>query len=261
MNQSLKHLGIFLLWNVAASISLLLLPVPAGVLVAMILGWLVLWRYLLRTGQPGEAKRQEMLRLRPLRQPVLGWTVAAVPVFLVLAWSLSTVYFGLVPVPPEVLAPFEALTGTPLGRLSVALLAVGVAPVLEEFFFRGLIQQPLEARWGAAPAIGFSASLFAVIHLLPWVLPLHLFLGLVFGWAVYATGSIWVAVILHAANNIAAVAGMRAMAEQPAVPTVWEAGPGADWWAALAVLLVSAVAALWVGRGLWRAGRGALPAG
>lgn len=261
MYPILKHLGIFLLWNVAASFSLLLLPVPAGVLLSIVLGGLVLWRYLLRTGQPGEAARQHMLRLRPLRQPTLGWTLAAVPIFLVLAWALSTVYFGLVPVPPEALAPFEALTGTPLGRLSVALLAIGVAPILEEFFFRGLIQQPLEARWGAAPAIAFSATLFAAVHLLPWVLPLHLFLGLVFGWAVYATGSIWVGVILHAANNIAAVAGMRAMAEQPGIPTIWETGPEVGWWAAVAVLLVSGVAAYWIGRGLWRAGRGALPAG
>lgn len=255
MKQSLKHLWVFLLWNVSASLALLYLPAPAGVLVAVALALALLQGYLL--GGPRPRRRWALLRLRPLARSTVPWTVTAVPVLLLATWALGEVYTRLVPVPPEVLDPFAGMTDTPLGRLSLAVLAVGIAPVLEEFFFRGLIQRTLERRWGAAAGVGGAAALFAVVHFLPWVLPLHLFLGLAFGFAVYATRSIWAGVVLHAANNAAAMLGMGFRNEQAELPpTVWETGPGAEWWVLLATLLVALLLLARTARGMWEAGRG-----
>ena len=53
------------------------------------------------------------------------------------------------------------------------------------------MREALERRWGAPAGISVAAAIFAVIHVLPWVFPLHFFLGLAFGYAVYATRSIW----------------------------------------------------------------------
>jgi membrane protease YdiL (CAAX protease family) len=251
-----KHLGVFLLWNIFAGLSLFLLPAPVGIAVALLLAWVLLHRYLLRSHDPDRERYWATLRLRPLPPRAARWMVAAVPALIVLSWALGEVYVRIVPVPPETFNPFGAITRTPLGRLSIAVLAIGVAPVLEEFFFRGLIQRPLERRWGPGPAIIAAAAIFALVHLLPWVFPLHLFLGIAFGWVVYVTRSIWAGVILHAANNAAAVMGLNGGEEQPLRPTLWQTGLTADWWTAVASLVVSALIAAWVAQRLWQAGIG-----
>lgn len=249
IRQIAKHLGVFLLWNLAIGAALLLLPTVYGLTATLLLSAWLLQGYLLPGGGRSTARRIATLRLRPLRGATLGWTLAAVPVLLLLSWAMSEVYTGLVPVPPAAFNPFDPILAQPGGRLAIAVLAIGIAPVVEEFFFRGLIQHPLERRWGAAAGITVAATLFAAVHLLPWVFPLHLLLGVLLGTAVYLSRSIWTGVLLHAANNVAAFLGLDA-ASAATRPTVWDAGPTAEWWGALVILILALGAAGTVGRGL-----------
>lgn len=251
MWQILKSLVLFFVWNLLLGLALFLIAPPGGLLASLLLAWALLYGYLLRAGRKGRRRRWATLRLRPLG-PAARWTAVAVPVVLVLSWAVGEVYTSLVPVPPESFNPFIGITDTPMGRLSLGVVAVAVAPIVEEFFFRGIIQWRLERMWGAAAGILGAAAIFAFIHLLPWVFPLHFFLGALFGCAVYVTRSIWAGVVLHAANNAAALFSLYLAGEADPRPTVWEAGPDADWWIALAVFLVSLAAALWIGRRAWR---------
>lgn len=255
----LRPLGAFFLWNVATWGVIFGLvragQTWVGLAAAALLFAAFVRVYLLRAGDPGERRRWATLRLRPLdRDGALG-TLMAVPVLFALAWSLGEVWTRLVPVPPETFRPFEALTRTAEGRLTVVLFAMVAAPIVEELVFRGLVQRPLERRWGPAPAIAFTSLLFALVHALPWVLPIHLLLGLAFGFVVYATRSVWAGVLLHAANNSLAALGVGAEApEFP--PTVWRTGPTADFWTALALLALAALAARALGLRMLRAGHG-----
>jgi membrane protease YdiL (CAAX protease family) len=260
----LRPLGAFFLWNVAtwgAILGLLLAGhTLVGLAAAALLFAAFLRVYLLRANRPGERRRWAVLRLRPLGRDGALATLYAVPVLFALAWSLGEVWTRLVPVPPETFRPFETLTETAEGRLTVILFAMVAAPLVEEFVFRGLVQRPLERRWGPAAAIGFTALLFALVHALPWVLPIHLLLGLAFGFVVYATRSIWAGVLLHAANNSLAALGVGA--EPPELPpTVWRTGVTAEFWMALAMLVLAALVAralavrlLHIGHGRRRAG-------
>ena len=259
----LRPLGAFFLWNIATWGVILGLVLAGHTLVGLAAAALLfgafLRVYLLRAGRPGEARRWATLRLRPLGRDAALGTLAAVPVLFALAWALGEVWTRLVPVPPETFRPFEALTRTAEGRLTVVLFAMVAAPLVEEFVFRGLVQRPLEQRWGPAPAIGFTALLFALVHALPWVLPIHLLLGLAFGFVVYATRSIWAGVLLHAANNSLAALGIGAEApELP--PTVWRTGFTGDFWFALAMLVLAALAARALAARLLQAGHGRRPA-
>jgi membrane protease YdiL (CAAX protease family) len=256
LRRVLGYLGVFVLWNLALGAAVLLLPPLVGAALGVALALLLLHGYLLRPEAGSRARRWATLRLRPLGGETRRWMAVAVPVFLLFAWAMGEVYTRLVPIPPESLSPFEAIVRTPEGRLSISVLAVGIAPIVEEFVFRGLIQRTLERRLGAAWGIVGAAALFALVHLLPWVFPLHFFLGLVFGFAVYATRSIWAGVVLHATNNAAAMVGLGVQTERPEIaPTLWETGLTVDWWTALATLGVAGLASLWVGRRLWEAGR------
>lgn len=253
--RTLGYLGVFLLWNLVISALIFFLP-PLVAIPGSVLAYGILLRIYFLGGHGRARRRRALLRLRPLTGEALRWTLLGAPVLLALTWALEGVYMRLVPVPAETLDPLGPLMDTPGGALSIAILAVGIAPVVEEMFFRGLIQHTLELRLGTAWGIGLAAGMFAAVHLLPWVLPLHFFLGAAFGFVVYATRSLWAGVLLHALNNAVAMLGM-AMAGEPddRMPTVWEIGPTPDLWTSLVVLLVAAALAFWVGRRLWWAGR------
>jgi membrane protease YdiL (CAAX protease family) len=83
-----------------------------------------------------------------------------------------------------------------------ALLVSAVLPgVGEELFFRGFIQTRLRQRWKPWTAIVVTSVLFGLLHGDPVHSPMAFFMGLVLGWLVERTGSLWVSMFAHAANN------------------------------------------------------------
>lgn len=91
----------------------------------------------------------------------------------------------------------------------VALAALVVAPLAEEFFFRRVLQGWLERRFPEADgtvAIGLSAAAFAAAHVGHGLAPAPLFLlGLVLGFIALRTGSLTACVLLHAGFNAVGV--------------------------------------------------------
>jgi membrane protease YdiL (CAAX protease family) len=248
--QLFRYLLVFILWNFAAGALLLYADPVIGLPGALVLTAALLWGYVLRAPRGGSVEdRRATLRLRRLQGPALRWTLLAVPVMLLLSWALGDLYTRIVPVPAESLNPFESILTTTEGRVMIAVFAIGVAPFVEEFFFRGLFQHSLERRLGTRRGIVSAAALFALVHLLPWIFPLHFVLGMAFGFAVYATRSIWSGVVLHVANNTAAMAGVALQPDTTGVTgTVWQNGVTSDLWISVCLLLVSVHAAVWIGR-------------
>lgn len=89
-------------------------------------------------------------------------------------------------------------------ELTVIVLGVGVgAPLCEEFFFRGVLLRGLLSRGGSPwPALLFSSALFSAFHLDRMGFAARLELGLLFGWLLWRTGSLWPGILAHAANNL-----------------------------------------------------------
>lgn len=75
-----------------------------------------------------------------------------------------------------------------------------VTPLLEEFVFRGMIFQSMR-RFGDSFALVLSAILFAMFHGNLVQAPNAFLMGLVIGYFVLYSGSLWVGVIIHAVNN------------------------------------------------------------
>ena len=89
----------------------------------------------------------------------------------------------------------------------IYLLAVVIlAPVIEEFVFRGIIFASLE-KFGAGFAIVASGLLFGMVHITPGSFIFATGAGLVFGFVYYKTRNLWVAVAIHFLNNLLAMAG------------------------------------------------------
>ena len=153
------------------------------------------------------------LRLRAVRPGVLvasllmgagGWAIAAL-----LAQGLAKLGVPAAPV------SFEMGSG-----LQYALM-LGVAAVLpgfcEECLFRGAIQGVLERRGKWFGVIG-AGLLFGIFHMDPVRIIAAAYLGIVAGWLVVRTGSLWPAILSHFANNTVAISAgyfLRGATEMP----------------------------------------------
>ena len=94
-----------------------------------------------------------------------------------------------------------------IGLLGGIVLIGFLAPAGEELYFRGLIYRWLRDQWGPASAAPLSALLFAGAHFyypLPHMLLVAL-LGLVLAIAYERSGSLWVPIGIHAAQNTTVV--------------------------------------------------------
>jgi membrane protease YdiL (CAAX protease family) len=104
------------------------------------------------------------------------------------------------------LPPVPAM-GVGTGRVWLAVVSIGMAPVGEEFLFRGLLFKSLQREWGVGRAVLGSACFFAVYHQpLAWI-PVGL-LGAACALLFRRSGHLAPSVLLHMTYN-AVVVGMR----------------------------------------------------
>ena len=123
----------------------------------------------------------------------------------------SVVFMSLVQVPVESHPLLETVqTSRQLWIIPVAILQAGVlAPLGEEFMYRGVLMMTLVKQMGILGALVVSSALFAVVHLPTEpqaVLPLF-FLGVAMGYVAYRTRSLAAPVVTHAIFNVLMVVG------------------------------------------------------
>lgn len=99
----------------------------------------------------------------------------------------------------------DALAGG-LPLLVVALLAVVVAPVVEEVIFRGVLFRALADRINLPVGLVLSAAIFALIHIevvlsQPFALVGLFAVGFLLAWAYHLTGNLTVPILGHAVFN------------------------------------------------------------
>ena len=125
------------------------------------------------------------------------------------------------------------------GPAWVALLSVSIfAPFFEEWLCRGIILRGLLNKVGPAWSIIISAAFFAAIHMNLWQAVPAFFMGLVFGYVYYKTGSLKLTMLMHFANNTMAFIVSR-------IPSLKDADYFFDVispWAYAGVYIIAAVA-------------------
>jgi membrane protease YdiL (CAAX protease family) len=118
----------------------------------------------------------------------------------------------------------------PMLVLTFVIIAV-TTPIGEELFFRGYAQTRLVERFGRTSGIAIATALFAVLHLDPMHVAGAFAIGAVLAWTTERTGSVWAAILAHAANN-----GLYVMSTQTTEPTTT--------WSGVAVAGLAGAAAL-----------------
>jgi membrane protease YdiL (CAAX protease family) len=149
--------------------------------------------------------RAEHFGLRPTRFWLgVGWAALGMFTF----YALVAIYSVVVHPDAEqtVAQDLGADQGT-VGMIAAGFMVVCVAPVAEEFFFRGFFYRALRSRWSVLGAATIDGLLFGVIHydfsgadaLL--ILPPLAILGFIFCLVYERTGSIYPTIAMHALNN------------------------------------------------------------
>ncbi len=149
-----------------------------------------------------------------LRPPGVGWKSATgMLVLLLLAFLIMSVIWAAIfnPKPEELLKQLGANETTSLLLLSAALTCV-VAPICEEFLFRGYVFTALRSWRGTWPAAVITGLLFGAVHAgsAP-ALDLVPLAGLGFGLCLLYryTGSLYPCIIAHSLNNSLAFADLE----------------------------------------------------
>jgi len=140
----------------------------------------------------------------------LGMTAAVVPLCVgaILVGALIHWLAGL----PTVLHPVLVSIGessSPWTLAAALVLASVVAPLAEEFTYRGVLMMSLLRPLGGPGAIAVSSAVFALVHLLiePQAILALFLLGLALGYVTYRTRSLVAAVVAHSAFNTLMVLG------------------------------------------------------
>ncbi len=108
---------------------------------------------------------------------------------------------AILPAPDWVMEFLVELVGGKQSLWGSVLILVIVAPLTEEFLFRGLILDSFLRRYSVRKSILVSALLFAVFHLNPWQFVGAFALGMLFAWWRVNTGSILPGILGHAFYN------------------------------------------------------------
>lgn len=105
-----------------------------------------------------------------------------------------------------------------LGMTGLLVVFGVLAPFAEECFFRGAVLQTLLRYFHPAAAVTLAAVCFGLFHPHPIHMPISIILGLVCGAACITTGSLWIAVAIHATNNLVGLASEGLFPDSVSLP-------------------------------------------
>ena len=202
------------LQNLRAQASLLPAKIDTTLLVVVQLGFwtfiigTILLSFLFRGMRPSELFGFDRFGFLKVFIWGAGLLIAAFPLIL----ASSAVVSSLMHTDPQkdsqqIIQLFEQVA-EPTRRIPIILLAVVIAPLAEEFVFRGFLYGVLKRYAGAVPALVFTGIAFALVHLhAPSLLPLFL-LACVLTLAYELSGSLLVPMAMHALFNSVTLVGV-----------------------------------------------------
>lgn len=118
---------------------------------------------------------------------------------LILIIAIQVVIDPVIKLIPDI--GMELLNEVMVSGLWGILAATVVAPLAEEYYFRGIVQKNLTERAGAIQGVIISSLMFGFVHLIPQQAFYAASIGLIIGGIYYITKSLSTVIILHFLNN------------------------------------------------------------
>jgi uncharacterized protein len=139
---------------------------------------------------------------RRFKASALAWALLGLVVYFI----LSAIYIAFANPPQDDLPQELGADKSTTLAIVTGVFVIGVAPFVEEFFFRGFLYRAFRNRIGVIGAALASALTWSAIHFKPeFLVPLAI-LGVVLALLFEKTGSLWPCIMVHALNNALAFA-------------------------------------------------------
>jgi membrane protease YdiL (CAAX protease family) len=166
---------------------------------------------------------------------------------------MAGVIYGRYPLPQDQIDLLRELFDVKAFHLQAAVVVAGgiVGPVVEELLFRGGIFRGLRRHHGAATTLIGISFFFALAHREPRNFLPDLLGGLAMGYVRWASGSLWPAILLHAAFNTTSVVLALSAGPEADVFTSWQNAVGT----AVSVVLLAVFGRIAARSGICAAGR------
>lgn len=150
----------------------------------------------------------DLRRTFHLRKPsglaMAGALLLGVSSFVWVSTAVELFHQHFMPVPETITEAMKSAFSLPESwpeKLGMILVMAVTPAICEEAVFRGWLMSSLRGRVSAAVAIGATAVVFGVFHLSIYRFLGTASLGILMGWMVWYTRSIWPAVLYHFLNN------------------------------------------------------------
>ncbi|MBA2793147.1 MAG: CPBP family intramembrane metalloprotease [Thermoleophilaceae bacterium] len=146
--------------------------------------------------------------------PLVAWAVAGYMLFLLVGQLYQAIFD---PDGEQRIVERLGADDSMLALIAIGVLVVVLAPVVEEFFFRGFFYKALRTRFGFFVAALIDGLVFGVIHYTGAetlsILPIFVALGFVFCLVYERTGSLYPSIAIHAFNNAIAYAQLTRLSD------------------------------------------------
>lgn len=140
-----------------------------------------------------------------------------IPLLLIAAIALqigvTIPVISLIPMPEFIKRLFEMMNKD-MNNFWAFATVIALAPIFEEYIFRGVILNGLLKRISPFKAILISSLLFGLVHLNPWQFVSAMVIGLFAVWIYYRTKNLLLCMLIHFANNSWAVASSYIFSNQ-----------------------------------------------
>ena len=152
---------------------------------------------------------QFALRPTPFWRGV-GWAALGMVAF----YLCAAVWVALAGAPEQSTAQDVGADEGTVALIAAGVLFVVLAPIAEEFFFRGFFYGGLRTKFSTVPAAIICGTIFGAIHFTSGVsaVPVLIALGIIFCLVREKTGSLYPCIGMHAFNNAIAYGGQTDVA-------------------------------------------------
>lgn len=174
-----------------------------GLVLSAVVQLLLMWLYLRKPGRVTSLGLDSFGHMPPLR--ALGLAVVLVVTAMILNYAYATYVIPGIGMQEDMAKILGAIPRTPINVIGGFFAIAIAAPLVEELLFRGLLQNAFARRMPIWPAILLSSLFFAAVHLQPYAIPGLMSLSIAFGYLYHRTGSLRMNILLHMANNAAAL--------------------------------------------------------
>ena len=114
-------------------------------------------------------------------------------------FKFADVLLCLIPPPDYIIEMYKSIS--PSNKWDEIFTIVIIAPIMEEFLYRGVLLRGFLQKYSIEKSILISALIFALIHANPWQFMPALVMGIFLGWIFVNTRSIIICILIHSLYN------------------------------------------------------------